>query len=94
VEFLLVGDIDHTKTPDILMNGEFWEIKSPKTDKLSAIERNLKKASKQSSNIVIDSQRMSKLRDSSIQHYLINKLKEQKPIRKLPFVNRKRDVTS
>jgi hypothetical protein len=61
VEFLPVDKRKDTKSPDVVMNGEKWEIKAPKTDKLSAIERNLKRATKQSDNIIIDSRRMSKL---------------------------------
>jgi hypothetical protein len=46
VEFLPTKDIKNAKSPDILMNGETWELKAPRTDKLSAIERNLKRATK------------------------------------------------
>ena len=67
VTFIQSTKIDHNKSPDVLINGLKWEIKSPRTDKLSAIERNLKRATKQSENIIIDSQRMSKLHDITIQ---------------------------
>lgn len=92
VEFLPTKDIKNTKSSDILMNGENWELKAPKTDKLSAIERNLKRATKQSSNIVIDSHRLRKIRDSAVQVFLLQKFKQQKTIKKLLFVNRKRQV--
>ena len=92
VEFLPTKDIKNAKSPDILMNGEKWELKAPKTDKLSAIERNLKRATKQSSNIVIDSNRLRKIRDSTVQKFLLQKFKQQKTIKKLLFVNRKHQV--
>lgn len=92
VEFLPTLQNKNTKTPDILMSGEKWEIKSPRSDKLSAVERNLKRATKQSCNIVIDSHRMSKLRDTTIQNFLVQKFKQQKSIKRLLFVNRKRQV--
>lgn len=92
VEFLPTKDIKNAKSPDILMNGEKWELKAPKTDKLSAIERNLKRATKQSSNIVIDSHRLRKIRDSTVQNFLLQKFKQQKTIKQLLFVNRKRQV--
>ncbi len=92
VEFLPTKDIKDTKSPDILMDGEKWELKAPKTDKLSAIERNLKRATKQSSNIVIDSHRLRKIHDSTIQALLLQKFKQQKTIKKLLFVNRKHQV--
>jgi hypothetical protein len=92
VEFLVIRNRDGTKTPGISMRGELWEIKSPKTDKLSAVERNLKKATKQSCNIIFDSQRMSKIHDSTIYDFLQKKLRQQKSIKKLIFINRKREV--
>jgi len=88
VEFLPTKDIKDTKSPDILMDGEKWELKAPKTDKLSAIERNLKRATKQSGNIVIDSHRLRKIHDSTVQAFLVQKFKQQKTTRKLLFVNR------
>jgi hypothetical protein len=92
VEFLATKNIQSSKSPDIFMNGEKWELKSPKTDRLAAIERNLKLATRQSGNIVIDSRRMRKLRDSTIQNFLLQKLKQQKTIKKLLFVNRKHQL--
>lgn len=92
VEFIENSPRHQHKSPDIILGGLKWEIKSPKTDKLSAIERNLKRASKQSENIVIDSQRMSKLHDNTIQRKLTEKLKTQKAIKHILFVNRKRQV--
>lgn len=92
VIFLTNNGERYAKTPDVLIDGEKWEIKSPKTDKLSAVERNLKRATKQSGNIIIDSHRMRKIHDSSIQRLLVNKSKQQKTIKRLLFVNRKRQV--
>ncbi len=92
VEFLPTKDIKDTKSPDILMDGEKWELKTPKTDKLSAIERNLKRATKQSGNVVIDSHRLRKIHDSSVQEFLVRKFSQQKTIKKLLFVNRKHQV--
>ena len=92
VEFLTAKESKHTKSPDIIMDGELWELKSPKTDKLSSIERNLKRASKQSHNVVLDSQRLRKLRDIEVKRFLIRKYSQQKSIKRLIFVNRKREV--
>lgn len=92
VEFLPISTRKDSKSPDIFMNGEKWELKSPKTDKLSAIERNLKRATKQSGNVVIDSRRMHKLQDRTVQKFLIQKYKQQKTIKQLLFVNRKHQI--
>lgn len=92
VEFLTNKSVRYVKSPDVLIDGQKWEMKSPKADKLSAVERNLKRATKQSGNIIIDSHRMSKVHDSSIQKLLAQKYKQQKTIKRLLFVNRKRQV--
>jgi hypothetical protein len=92
VEFLPASNEHQAKSPDILMDGLRWEIKSPKTDKLSAVERNLKRASKQSASIIIDTRRMKKIHDATIQKFLIQKLKQQKSIKQLLMVNRKHQV--
>jgi len=92
VEFLAAANTKDAKSPDILMDGELWEMKAPKTDKLSAIERNLKRATRQSSNIIIDSHRLRKIHDQTVQHFLIKKFRQQRTISKLVFINRKREV--
>lgn len=92
VTFLTINDRRYAKSPDIIIDNETWEIKAPCSDKLSAIERNLKRATKQSQNVIIDSHRMRKLHDSSIQSMLIQKYRQQKTLKRLFFVNRKREV--
>jgi Contact-dependent growth inhibition CdiA C-terminal domain len=92
VEFLVDSKSENLKSPDIRIGSTMWEIKSPKTDKLSSIERNLKKASKQSPNIIIDSIRIKGISDSAVQKFLVQKYTQQKNIKKLVFVDRKRRV--
>jgi len=92
VEFLVTDQGQRMKSANVLIDGIEYEIKSPKTDKLSAVERNLKRASKQSSNIIIDSRRMSKIHDTTIQNFLLQKLKQQKAIKRLLLVNRKHQI--
>lgn len=92
VEFVAVSNDHRAKTADVVIDGVLYEIKSPKTDKLSAIERNLKRATKQSSNIIVDSRRMNKLHDATVQKFLRQKLKQQKTIQRLLFVTRKHEV--
>ena len=92
VEFVVINHGRGTKTADVIIDSVLYEIKSPRTDKLSAVERNLKRATKQSGNIIIDSRRMSKLHDATIQKFLAQKLKQQKSIKSILFVNRKHEV--
>ena len=50
--------IKNIRTPDIKMDGLLWEIKSPKGSSSRTIETNLRCASKQSANIIIDLRRI------------------------------------
>jgi hypothetical protein len=92
VEFRVNENIEFMKSPDILIDNETWEMKSPTSAKLAAVERNLKKAYLQSKNIVFDSQRMGRLPDKSIQKELVKQFQLTKNIKKLLFVNRKRET--
>jgi len=92
VEFHVNTNIEFMKSPDILIDDDIWEMKSPKSTKLVAVERNLKKAYHQSKGIVFDSQRMGRLPDKSIQRELIKQFQLTRSIKKLLFVNRKRET--
>ena len=46
------------KTPDLKINGIEWELKSPQGDGIKTIENILKKATKQSKNIILDFSRI------------------------------------
>lgn len=92
VKFLPVKNAEHSKSPDIIMGNKKWEIKAPRTNKLSAIERNLKRAYHQSTNIVFDSYRMKKLSDELIQRELIKQFRLTKKVHHMLFINRKRQV--
>jgi hypothetical protein len=82
--FLVPKDTYKQKTPDIVMDGEEWEIKSPQKGN---IEKNLKKASRQSQNIIIYSGR-TKEPDGKIERTLRKKITEQKKIKKIIFITK------
>ncbi|MDR2524239.1 MAG: hypothetical protein LBC95_01710 [Candidatus Nomurabacteria bacterium] len=89
VEFIPVNNAEtNSNNPDILMDNKIWEIKSPKTDKLSGIERNLKRASHQSAHIILHSGRIKRLHNDSIQSFLIKKFRQQKNIESLLYIDR------
>ena len=58
ITFLIPSRLQGTKTPDIYMDNLLWEIKSPKSRNLRSLERAIRTARKQSSNIIIDLRRM------------------------------------
>ena len=76
---------------DILLNGVKFEIKAPKTNKTSSLEQAIRKALKQSSNVIIDSFRMQ-LRDDVTRNFLIKKCREQKQIKRMLFINKKSQI--
>ncbi len=57
---------------DILLDKIEFEMKAPKTDKTSSLEQVIRKALKQSPNIIIDSFRM-KIRDDVAKKFLVKK---------------------
>lgn len=81
------------KTADAYANGIQSEFKSSEGSKSRTIEHVIKKAAKQSENLVFDSCRMKNIRDQSIQNFLIKLLKTNRiGIKRILFVNRNRDV--
>ena len=97
VEFISASNKDLSKSPDIMIDGRRWEMKSPKTNKMSQVEKNLRRASKQAENIIIDSQRIKHIPDKKIQDFLKERLKIRKSIKRIVFVNKRRkivDITS
>ena len=78
---------------DCYINNTIFEIKAPEGKTTTCVERNLRKAvDHQSPNIVIDSSRMKNIQDRSIQSFLIERLKRRHGVRRIIFVNRKREA--
>lgn len=85
VEFIPETSI---KTPDVYLDKTMYEIKSPISDKVSAVERNIAKALAKCPNIIFDSSRM-KVRDDQILKELIKRRKAGKGMQKLLFINKR-----
>ncbi len=79
-------------SPDVIINGVIWEMKSPQASDNKAIERNLRKACKRSPNIIFDSQRMKGASDAEIEKRLRSIYPHIKAIRRLWFINRDREI--
>ena len=77
---------------DILLNGVEYEIKSPITSKSNSLEHVLKRALKQSSNIIIDTSRMKKSRDDNTRKFLINQIRFRKQIKHLLMITKKGQI--
>ena len=58
IEFIPPSSIPNQHRPDILMDGVEWEIKCPEGSSDRTIENNIRKAEKQSHNVIIDLRRI------------------------------------
>lgn len=79
------------KTADVLVDGVEYEIKSPETCRLSSIEQLLRKALKQSPNIIIDTFRC-RIQEERLCGYLIYKCRNQKQIKRMLFIARSGEI--
>lgn len=78
---------------DAYLNRTIFEFKAPEGTSIKSVERNLIKAiNNQSPNVVLDSVRMKNVRDESIKNFLITKVREKRGLKRVYFVNRKREV--
>ena len=93
VEFIKPNKRKYENTPDVLINGIRWEMKSPKSAKLEAIERNLKRGTKQCDRFIFYSKRMKRVPDKAIKRELIKQLKMSKKITAIKFIDRHGEVT-
>lgn len=57
VELIPPSNTPKAKTPDFMMGGKAWEIKSPQGKSRVTVEHAFKRAAKQSENIIIDLRR-------------------------------------
>lgn len=92
VVFTTKSNVQHRKSADVLMNGILYEMKSPTSSHLSVVEKNIKKAMSQSMHIVFDSKRMKNVKDHQVLHELEKQLIENRKIKTLLFVDKKRAV--
>jgi hypothetical protein len=91
VEFLRPVDDYKRTTADFIMHGAAWEMKSPEGKSKHNVERQIKRALKQSQNIIFDGQRTATSDD-----ILINRLNyvatQRSAIRKLIYITKDQKV--
>ena len=92
VEFAHETEGNRVTSADVVVSGVLWEMKSPQAGNRKAIERNLRKASRQSANIIFDSQRMKGMPDAEVGRELRKFAGHIKAIKRLWFVDRNRAV--
>jgi len=87
IKLLKPIDQDHVQSPDILMNGEKWEIKCPRGRGKYLIQNTLHSALHQSPNVVINLYRI-KIRDENCRQQIIREFNLSKGIRKLIVITK------
>lgn len=92
VEFIRRSEEYRTTSADVIIDGESWEIKAPTSNKVSAIDKNIRKALHQSKFVIFDSHRMKQLPDSVIERELRKSARVLRSMRRLLFVDRHRSV--
>ena len=79
------------KTPDFLIGGKYWELKSPTGDGKRNLQHTLSRALKQSQYIIIDT-RFSKIHITKIKNYLTNEKQKNKQIKNLLLIDKQKNV--
>ncbi|WP_165043810.1 MULTISPECIES: hypothetical protein [unclassified Adlercreutzia] len=88
VKFIRCSKERHVTSADVIIDGDEWEMKAPESCKLKMVERNLRRALKQSPNVIFDSRRMKGIPDTAIERELRKWALELKSLRRLILVNR------
>lgn len=79
------------KTPDFIINGVKWELKSPTGTGKRNIERQLQTGIKQSKNIVFDARR-SKIHIARIKNILNYQFRLAKSIKRIVLIDKSKNV--
>ena len=87
VVFILPSHIPNQHSPDIRMDGVEWEIKCPIGKSKRTLENNMRKALKQSQNIIFDSRHLKLSEKSSITQ-LEYEFNNRKRIKKLLIIKK------
>lgn len=88
IRFIRRSEEKRAKSADALINNKIWEFKSPTSDKLNVVEKNIRKALHQSSNVVFDSRRMKRLPNSAIEREVRKWSKALNSLSALLYINK------
>ena len=85
VELIPPSQIKDVHTPDVLIDGVPWEMKSPTGNGKNTIQNIMHKASRQSGNVIIDLRRCERDKERA-ENEILNALNDSKKIRKVKIV--------
>lgn len=86
VEFLKETKI---KNADILLDGVKYELKAPESFNSNTMDHMIRRAVKQSPNLVIDMCRMKKVNSIKVINFLENYVMEHKSVKKMLLIDKK-----
>jgi len=87
VEFLAPSRTKKAKTPDVMIDGEVWEMKSPIGNSKYTIQNQFKRAAHQARNLIFDSRR-TKLPSKYIEKEITKQMSLRKSIKKLRLITK------
>ncbi|HEY1645472.1 MAG TPA: hypothetical protein VGF75_03735 [Candidatus Saccharimonadales bacterium] len=87
MEFLAPSKTRHARTPDVMIEGVIWEIKSPTGSSRYTIQNQFKRAAQQSQNLILDGRRI-KLQVEYIEKEVAKQISLRKSIRKLKLITK------
>jgi len=91
VKFLIPVDDFKRKTPDIMMLGKAWEMKSPTGTSRMTVGNQFKRASAQSSYLVFDARRL-KFADEIIERRVRYEFSQRQTIKKVILIKRTTEI--
>lgn len=87
VEFLAPSQTKKAKTPDVIIDGVIWEMKSPIGNSKYTIQNQFKRAAHQARNLIFDSRR-TKLPSKYIEKEITKQMSLRKSIKKLKLITK------
>ncbi len=89
VEFIKESRI---RTADILLNGIEYELKAPESFNANTLDHMIRRAVKQSPNLVIDMCRMKKIKSEKMIDFLENYIRKHSSVKELLLIDKKAHV--
>lgn len=91
VELVPISLTPHAKSPDAVIGGKTWEMKSPIGHSKNTLEHCFKKAARQSENIIIDLRR-TKIDDQIAISQLKNQFYHSKRVKHMKIISQKGEI--
>ena len=91
IELVKPSDIKDMHQPDIIINNIYWEIKSPQGKAKNTIRHNIKRAEKQSNNVIIDLQRCGFTDEQAIRE-IKRIFSISKRVKRLMIITKKKEI--